>query len=153
MYNANLVKKDNALDEIAACKPQIVEALIDARNAEIEKWKKREEAIKGIDGLEEIKHAIADLEAWHEEFEKSFDDIGGLGVRPMPEYNLSEMRKRFPRAAAYLKAENWEYSEHYVKSRCGKTAKEKIINGQDYDQTIAEMEKEWADYCQEHVWD
>lgn len=28
-----------------------------------------------------------------------------------------------------------------------------ILNGEDYKQAIADMKKEWCDYCEEHVFD
>lgn len=30
---------------------------------------------------------------------------------------------------------------------------ERILNGEDYKQAIADMKKEWCDYCEEHVFD
>ena len=145
--------KKAGIDPIKQNRPSVYQELLSRRQASLDAVKSRAEAIDGIEGLKEIRAAIDDLEAWNREFERSFDDVGGLGVRPKPKYDLDDMCQRYPRAAAYLKAESWEYSGHYVKAGCGKTAKEKIINGEDYGQAIAEMEKEWSDYCQEHIWD
>lgn len=42
---------------------------------------------------------------------------------------------------------------NYAKSSAGRTALEKIINGEDYAQAIADMEAEWSAYCDAHIWD
>lgn len=145
--------KKAGIEPITQNRPAVYQELLARRQAEFDAAKRRAEAIDGIAGLKEIRDAMADIDAWYREFERSFDDVGGLGVRQKPQYDLDDMRRRYPRADAYLKAEAWEYSDHYVKSGCGKTAKEKIINGEDYDQAIAEMKKQWSDYCQEHIGD
>lgn len=77
-----------------------------------------------------------------------------MGVRPRPEYNLDEMYKKYPVAAAYLKAEKEEYSSNYTFSAIGKKAKDAIIeNPQNYKEIIAKMEKEINDYLEERMWD
>lgn len=126
----------------------------------LEKWKVEREAaaarqakIDAIPGLTEIRAAKNDLVEWHREFNESFENVGGLGVRPKPAVDIATLKAQFPRAAAYLEAEAWSYGAHYAKVSAGKKALEKIINGEDYEKALAEMDKEWTAYCNEHAWD
>ena len=134
-------------------KPAIIDYIKSKKEAEEKAYQERKAKIDAIEGLKEIRDAIADLSRWHEEFEESFNDVGGLGVRPKPDYDIDGMKKKYPREAAYLKAESYEYASHYHKSSLGKDAKEKIINGEDCAEAISEMEQKWKEYCDEHIWD
>lgn len=68
-----------------------------------------------------------------------------------PSIETAELKKQYPIAAAYLKAESWASSNHWAKWAAGNRALEKIINGEDHEVVIAEMEKEWGNYCMEYV--
>ena len=118
-----------------------------------QKSKERQAKIDAIEGLKEIEDAVSDLAKWNREFAASFNDVGGLGVRPKPDYDLEEMNRKYPRAAAYRKAEAYEYASHYYKATLGEQAKEKIINGEDYTAVIADMEQKWHDYTEAHIFD
>lgn len=112
--------------------------------------------INAIPGLAEIKHAQADLRAWHQELNASFEGdtaCGGLGVRPKPVYDFDEMRKQYPKAAAYLKADEWSKAENYAKQAAGQAAVDKILAGDDYNAAMTEMEEKWSAYCVAHMWD
>ena len=115
----------------------------------------REAKIAAIDGLTEIKKAIYDHEKYHRDFERMMDDEFNDGLRPpkKPESDINELMSKYPRAAAYIKAEDYSYSPHYAKSAIGIKALEQIINGENYDKVLADMEKEWSDYCESHMWD
>ena len=67
--------------------------------------------------------AMDDLNAWKKEFNDSFRDCGGLGVRAKPMYDFDKLYATYPRAAAYLKAEEYADSSHYAKSAAGKKAR------------------------------
>ena len=159
MANLNAVKRDNARDEIAAKKQQIMEYL-KAERAEKEreaaeakrKAQERQERIAAIEGLKEIQDAIEDLNRWHYEFEKSFEDVGGLGVRPMPDYDIKAMRAQYPRADAYLKAEEEAMKSNYELSAIGRKALEEVIFG-DYVQAITTMDAEIKAFVDRHIWD
>lgn len=159
MANLNAVKRDNARDEISAKKQQIM-AYLKAERAEKEreaaeakrKAQERQERIAAIDGLKEIQDAIEDLEQWRYEFEKSFEDIGGLGVRPKPQYDLEAMRAKFPHADAYLRAEEEALKSNYELSAIGKTALEEVIFG-DYKKAMENMNAEIKAFVDRHIWD
>lgn len=146
-------KKAGDLDEIIASKPQIL-ARLKAKEAETKKaYAEYCAKLDAITGLKELQDAIDDLNLWHEEYEASFAECGGLGVRPKPTYDLEAMRKKFPRAAAYLKAKSYSQAANWAKASAGKEAAESILNGEDYEQVIAKMEEKWGDHCTAHIWD
>lgn len=151
-YNATPeVKK-----EIMEKKQEILDFFRDEeekRAEEAEAARKRKEKIDSIEGLKEIQGAIDDMEEWQYEFDKSFEDVGGLGVRKKPEYDFDEMKRKYPRAAAYIKANEWELSPNYIKSGIGRRAVDKILEGYDSSAAISDMEKEWSGYCKDHIWD
>lgn len=146
-------KANGDFDMIVSCKPEIMRILTEEREAERKSCQERQDKIIAIPGIIEIKDAMDDLRRWHEEFEKSFDDVGGLGVRPMPEYDFSALNDKYPRAAAYFKAKNYADADNYAKSSAGEKALERIINGEDYEEAIKAMESEWGAYCEIHMWD
>lgn len=140
-------------ENIVSAKEEIKAILLQEFEEEQRAEQEREAKIKAIPGLKEIKAAKEDLENWHYEFEDSFKDVGGMGVRPKPQYDFEALYKKYPRANAYLKAEAYSRAANYAKASAGKKALERIINGEECDAVLAEMESEWSAYCNEHVWD
>ena len=150
---AGLAKKSGDFDSIVAAKSEIIALLTAEETARKEAEELRRAKIAAIPGLKEIRAAIADLKAWQKEFNDSFRDCGGLGVRAKPMYDFDDLFATRPRAAAYLKAEQYADAANYVKSAAGEKALEAIINGADPAETIAAMEAEWNRYCDKHIWD
>lgn len=150
---ADLAKKNGDFSTIVAEKREIIELLAEEETARKEAEELRRAKIDSIPGLNEIRAAMADLKAWQKEFNDSFSDCGGLGVRSKPVYDFDELYATYPRAAAYLKAEQYGDADNYVKSAAGEKALEAIINGADPSDTIAAMESEWNAYCDKHIWD
>ena len=146
--------KEN-FEEIKAKKQEILNYFAEkaAKKEAIEKA--RQEKIDAIEGLKEIRAAIEAEERYAYLFEKMTEDEYNDGVNPptKPTVSLAELRAKYPQAAAYIKAENWSYAAHYKKSSCGLHAMNQIREGEDYQKAIAEMEKEWSAYCEEHIWD
>lgn len=156
--------RDEIVAYMRANKPAILQYLLEQEaaqaRAEQEAAKARAERdakIQAIPGLAEIDHARADLAAWHEEWEASFEGEGegggGIGVRPKPKYDLKSMYDQYPKAVAYIKAREYSRSENIAKASAGEAAARKIIDGEDYNAAIAEMEAAWAKYCMDHAWD
>lgn len=147
--NCRMVKGDTAAHEsIIAHKPEIL-AYLKAAAAE------HAAKIAAIDGLDELRQAIYDAEKYSEEFTKMMDDEYNDGVKPpkKPKTDVDAVRKAHPQAAAYIKAENWSMASHYAKIAAGARALERITNGEDYKAAIEDMEKEWENHCDEHIWD
>ena len=151
--HGTLAKENGDWEKIVSAKEEIKAILIQEFEKEQRAEQEREEKINAIQGLKEIKAAKEDLENWRYEFEDSFRDVGGMGVRPKPQYDFEELYKKYPRANAYLKAEAYSRAANYVKASAGKKALERVINGEDCDTILAEMEAEWSAYCNEHIWD
>lgn len=151
---ATIIKKNPSIVTILKANKQEIMSIIREEQAEQERAiEERKAKIASIEGLDIIRNARDDMRRWQEEFDKSFENVGGFGVREKPEYDFEEMERKYPRAAAYLKAEAYENASHYAKSAAGKEAKEKILNGEDYEKVIEEMEAKWRSHCSEHIWD
>ena len=146
--NMAAVKRDNALDELRATKAQVLARFEEKEAHE----KRRKELISQIDGLAEIKAAKEDLALWHEEFEESFRNVGGMGVRPKPTYDINAMLEAHPRAAAYLKAEAKSYSANYELASIGAAALEEVIFG-DYTEAMKKMDEAINSFTERHIWD
>lgn len=151
-YNVKKIKADNAGKKITEAKPEIMAILTAEKEAKEKEAAERTAKINAIEGLNEIKVAIAEQERFHDAFNAAMERGDGR-LPSRPESNIGEMKAKYPRAAAYLKAENYEYSANYAQASAGRKARERIINGEDYEQVLTDMEKEWSDYCNEHVWD
>lgn len=143
------------LDAVKAAKPEILAVLMAEREAEEQADQERQEKINSIPGLAEIKAAREDLAKWNQEFQGSFESEcgGGVGVRPKPQYDLAVLYAKYPRAKAFLLADQYAHAENYAKANTGEKAVRAIMNGEDPEATIAAMEAEWKEYTQAHMWD
>lgn len=154
IHNVSLMKKDNMMEEVKERKQEIIEYLTAKREAEKRAIEERQEKINSIPGLKEIENALNDIELWQEEFSKSFDDVGGLGVRPKPIYDFDELYEKYPIAKAYLDAEKYAIKTNYELSHIGKKALERIIYHQDeYQEAIQDMEADIKAFTDKHMWD
>lgn len=109
--------------------------------------------LNAIEGLRELEDAKYALKSYYSSYNRYIEQ-GAEGKEPeKPEANLDELIRKYPRANAYLKAKEYSFASHFAKSRAGDRAEERILNGEDYNQAIDDMEKEWKDYCDEHMWD
>lgn len=158
VYNHRLMRQEGAYDEIARHKDEIKALLLKRHDDEIRAWEERKAKIAAIPGLKEIVDALDDLNQWHEEFNRSFDErygagCGGLGVRAKPQYDLDAMLAQYPRAAAYLKMRDWSRKEFIEQAIIGKKALEKIINDDHWEKAVADAEKELDDYITAHILD
>ena len=144
-----------ALAAIKAAKPEIVAALLAQREACLRAEQERQAKIDAIPGLREIKAARADLVNWKLEFDASFDgeNGGGVGVRPKPKYDMDALHAKYPRAKAYLDAEDFAASDNDAKAAVGRKALAAIIGGEDYERAISSMEAAWKGHIADHVWD
>ena len=91
-------------EKIVSAKEEIKAILLREFEKEQQAAEEREAKINAIPGLKEIQAAKTDLQNWHYEFEDSFKDVGGMGVRLKPQYDFEALYKKYPRASAYLKS-------------------------------------------------
>lgn len=149
------VKKDGAYDAVMAAKKEIIVLLKAEKEAIKKATAEREAKIEALEGLSELERAIAEHREYQKDFERMMDDEcnDGLCAPKRPISDIAELKEKYPRAAAYLKAEDYSLAANAKKSSAGHKALERIIDGGDYKSIIADMENEWADYCNAHMWD
>lgn len=100
------------------------------------------EKVNAIEGVAEIKAAIRAWSNYHQA--KMELERGDRFIEDMPAYNpdeLSDLRKKYPRAAAFLEAERWVSSGNPIEVRLGSRAMEKILNGEDYTAVLEDMKR------------
>lgn len=152
-----LMEHDGAEDVINAHVKEIYSVLKAREEAEKKAKEERKAKENAIPGLKEILSAYADIWAYEDEWEDSFKDVGGLGVRPEPKYNFKEMREKYPQAFAYIRAMNME-----EKPRLEKVAREAmdlILDGnwqqavKNMDAAAEEDKKKKEEWLNDHMWD
>lgn len=107
-----------------------------------EQIQERKAKVAAIEGLAELRAAIKDRNAHFRA--KIHFERGEIGIDAVPTYKPGEveaLEKKYPRAAAYLEAERWIYSENPVKVRLASRALEKILDGEDPEAVILEMSR------------
>ena len=150
MVDFETVKRDNTLEDIKKAKPQIFSRLKEIEEQKRIAAEERKAKIKAIPGLDEIKTAIYERDKWQYEWEKSFDDAGGIGVGQKPHYDFKAAYEKYPRATAYLKAEAMSQRSDPTMFCEGEKAMERIINGEDSETVIEEMERKIKKSVEEH---
>lgn len=146
--------KDEAMAYGKNHKQEILAYLIE-QEAAVQKVKdERQAKIDAIPGLKELTAAYDEMLNWREELHENIErGDSGVGIPPKPEHDFEALAKQYPRAAAYLAADAMCYASHDVKAAAGQEAKERIINGDDPDEALAEANEKWLTYCREHMWD
>ena len=141
-------------EEIKAKKLEILTYIAEQEEQKQAAYKIREAKIAAIEGLTELQNAINAELSYSKAFNRMMEDEYNDGVNPpsKPKNSSTELKQKYPRAAAYIKAENWKYANHYAKSAAGSKAVERIINGENWNIVITEMEQEFSDYCKENIW-
>jgi hypothetical protein len=111
------------------------------QQAEMKKWKKDV-------GVDHLRKCFADEDRYHRQFDRMMSDEQNDGVKSpkAPANDIEKECEKYPIAAAYLKAERFESASNYMKSAAGRKAKNKIMQGVDPEQAIADMHKEWGDH-------
>ena len=149
----NKYQAQKHLDELKAKREEILKYLADKKAAEKAAAAAREAKINAIEGLKELQKAINAEESYHYEINRRFENEALSSILPaQPKANIKELKEKYPRAAAYIKAENWKYANNYAKAAAGAKALERIINGENHEQVLADMEAEWSAHCQESMW-
>lgn len=127
---AQSAKKDDAIDEIKAHKTEIIDILTKEDAAKKSALEDRQKRIDAIEGLAEIKAAQSKIIEWNLAFDKVVDNGQSAAFLPKkPEYDFEEAYKKYPRAAAYLKADALAKSKNEKFAALGKKALEEIISG------------------------
>lgn len=146
------IKSEQDKQLIVSNKPAILEILLAEKRETERKARERQDKIDAIEGLTELKSAIRELKDYYDRYNEAVEN--GYGILPVrPDIDLDAIRADYPRAAAYLRAENYSLSENDAKASAGAKALERIINGEPHETVIAEMENEWSKAAMSHIWD
>ena len=153
----DLMKREGAEETVKSHAKEIYQILIDRKMAEEKAAEERKAKVNAIPGLKEILSAHADIGKYEDEWEDSFQDVGGLDVRPKPKYNFNEMRAKYPQAFAYIRAMNME--EKSGLEAVAREAMNLILDG-DWEQAVknmdaaaAEERKREEEWVNNHMWD
>lgn len=124
-----------------------------AAGAEQRSADRREKLEAAIPGITELQAAVEDELRYDREFQAMMEDEDNDGARPpkRPTSDVDAIRSKHPRAAAYIKAGNWELASHHVKSSEGRKAKERLLAGDDVSDVLADMDHNWTEWCMQHV--
>lgn len=153
--NTYRVKKDNALEEIKSRKPEIIEVLTAEENARKATFEDRQNRIRTIEGLAEINSAKDALFEWHRAFDRAMESEYGDGLStlgPKPQYDFEAAYKKYPKAAAYLKAQALADKSNYELSAIGRKAVDEILYG-NWETAIEKMNAERNAFADRHAWD
>ena len=115
-------------------------------------YEEREKKINAIEGLQEIRNAIDEIDCYKSEFDRVWES--GESVYPSkPKVDVAALKAKYPRAAAYLKAESYSMSSYLPKYSSGTKALERIQKGENYPAVIQDMENEVKRETEAHLWD
>jgi hypothetical protein len=111
--------------------------------------------IAAISGLDLLRAAHNDEARYAAQFERMMEDEGNDGARPPRPAtgNVAALTALYPRAAAYILADDWSDAAHDVKASAGLIARQQILDGMDHDQAISEMQAAWSAHCAKTIWD
>lgn len=134
---------------------EIKQVLLAERATEQAAAAERQALIDAIPGLQAIRDAAAEWEAYHVAFNAMMDDENNdVGRWPkLPTSDVKALMQAYPIAAAYLKAEAYSHAANAAKAAAGRKAVEAILHGEDAEAAIAAMEQAWSNYCSKHIWD
>ena len=121
---ADLALAEQAYNAIAAKTEEIVAVLKAKEAAAAEAKEAAAKALEAIEGMAEIKATTH----------------GGDYYR---------LLRKYPKAAAYIEADNWANSNIAVKVIAGLAAREQILNGEDYNIAIEEMNLKFRAYAEQ----
>lgn len=99
-----------------------------------------------IEGLVELQRATIAWDRYRNDwyaFEEGYSEY----IPRRPKVDVSALRNKYPRAAAYMKASKWMESPNYNKSEIGMRAMERILAGEDHMDVIQSMMNEWDACC------
>lgn len=141
------------LEALKGAKPEIIAELKARKEAEI---KAREDATAklaaNVPGLDILRDARNKWDIYRDA-KRTAIERGAVKMPQQPTEDTAALAAQYPAAAAYLKAEAYEYASNYAKSEAGRKAKQAIADGADYSEALAQMEAEWQAHCEEHKWD
>ena len=144
-------KSDGVIDEIKAHKTEIIDILTAEANAKKEAAADRQRRIDAIEGLKEIVEARNKAHEWHVYFIKAMDR-GDSVLRSEPKYDFDAAYQKYPKAAAYLKAQSMANKRNDELSAIGRKAVDGILYG-DWKAALETMDAEQKAFTDAHTRD
>lgn len=133
-------------------KAEIIDILLEKEAKEEAAREEYRQKLAAIEGLIELQNAMQEWSEYKSAMNR-FIERDCIGEAPeKPKATVSELKEKYPKAAAYVYADNWSYAAHYYKAILGERAKAKILDGEDYTEVILDMKEAWDDYTKER-WD
>ena len=101
---------------------------------------------KNVKGYSEITEAIEKRRKYDDQLKQDINK--GVSVFRSDDgiptsQDVEKLKKKYPRAAAYMYAEGYANASHHAKAMAGERAKTKIRRGESYKKAIQDMEQEW----------
>ena len=126
-----------------AAKPAFDTALAEYRDKQRAAYEAREAALESAcPGLHALRDAREDEIRYHDEFEQMMaDESNDVARPPRPvETSYASLVTKFPRAALYLKAENYSCASNDRKASAGSKAMQILANGGSEDEAKAVLD-------------
>lgn len=116
---------------------------------------RRKTNIANIPGLKEIESLLDQNERWYEAFNRSFEkESGGMETGKRPKGNVSELLKKYPQAAAYLRIKSESEKRNYELADIGQKALNRFEDDPSkWREITADMDKEVKGFTNKHLWD
>lgn len=131
---------------------EIKAALLTEEAEDRETAERRRNFRDAIPGLKELEAAKAEQATYREAFARAVDS--GNGIYPAkPKSDPAELSAQYPMAAAMLRAESYSCAANYRKASAGRKAVERILDGEVWEKVIGDMEADWNEEANKHMWD
>jgi hypothetical protein len=113
----------------------------------------RRNRIQAIPGLAELRKALADEERYEQAFREMMEDEQNDGVHPprAPMVDAATLANQYPAAWALIQCEHMQRAANYAKAGAGRRAIERIGDGADPVQALAQAEAEWGKAASEMI--
>lgn len=152
-----LAEQDKIMPELKERKPELLAYLKEERERELreieEQLAEHKRKLAEIPGYNALCAAVDAEEEYHEAFNRAMERGDGF-VPSRPSVRSADLRKEYPIAAAYELALSYSRAAHHAKAAAGHEAEQKILNDPScWESAIVEMERQWSEYVDEHIWD
>lgn len=146
----NMGLKDPVRIGRGATERAVAERAIEQGKQEKENYNKNMQ--KNVKGYDELKNAISHNEQEHEKFNRSLYSGSGK-IYSEKKIDVSALKKKYPRASAYMEAESFFHSNNSTKISLGRDAMQEIRQGKPYKKAIQKMNKKWNEYTRSKALD
>jgi len=155
MLSVAVRPSESEMDLLKRIKPEVLAYFAEEKARKQARREARQAKINAIEGLQELRNALDDEARYARAFDRMMENECNDGVNPpkRPTVKSADLKEKYPRAAAYIKAENWSFSNNYAKSAAGEKAMKRIVDAEDYETVLADMETAWSAHYKERMWD